>query len=138
MPDASGSVDLSSLKGGGEATEFDALTADQQEALERMAAENPPEDDGKDFEGPLPITAFLVILGPDGHWDMGLVQIPMQRPPQSDDFVAAAAVMIKDITAQDAGIAASNMIHQQALKMQEQMQASQIAQQLQSKGGIRV
>jgi hypothetical protein len=132
VPDSSGSVDLS------------ALAAEEQEAVERLAAERgeDPVDGSPEENAPKRVlTAFLVIVGLDGNPEPMAFEDPaldLVTSPTPDLIYGAAHTLIKDLsaqeTAQGAAHATAQLMMQQARAIAEQQQAQAIAQQVAASG----
>jgi hypothetical protein len=133
VTDNTGAVDLASL------------AKDEQDAVERLAAErgdDPHAPDGSDANAPKKVlTAFLVIVGLDGNPEPMAFNDPSLEviaPPTPDLIYGAAHTLIKDLTAQEtaqgAAHATAQLMMQQARAMAEQQQAQAIAQQVNQSG----
>jgi hypothetical protein len=97
------------------------LTPEQEEALARMAEDNPPTDD--EIDPGIPVTtAFLVVIGTDGAvvstHDLSADFRP-QRQATPDDMFGACAVVQKDIQVMET----AQRTQMQMLQMGQAMQA---------------
>lgn len=135
MPDNSGAVDLS------------ALSPEEQDAVKKMAEENPTEEPEGSYPGDQNpednrrkvLTGFIVLVDYNGNPEvMSLPEhlVLVQSEPTPDLIYAACGVIQKDLAAQETAHATAEVMMQQARAMQEQMQAAHLAQQV--KGGLRV
>lgn len=121
MPDTSGSVDLSKVETAINQDDIAlaSLSAEEQEALEKMAALN-PEPEGEPVR-----TAFLVVVSKDGSavavpdLDIAVVR---DYVPSTDDIYGALQVIAKDIEIQEGAQVTATFMHQMAMA---QMQARQ-------------
>jgi hypothetical protein len=127
VPNASGSVDLSSL------------STDEKDAVERLAAERgdpPPTEE----EAPEKIlTAFLVLVDMNFNPQVMAVQDPrfeVSTPPTPDLVYATAAVIMKDKAAQESAMATAEIMQAQAQAMMQQQQEAMIRSRLANEGGL--
>jgi hypothetical protein len=132
MADNAGALDLSALKGKDQdAVAFDALSPEDQEALAKMAEDN-PEPEGEPVR-----TAFLVIVGKDGSTGvMPDLDFPVVRDylPTLDDIFGAVTTVAKDIQVQETAMGTAQAMQQMAHAQMQAMQNQRLAQGLQLGG----
>jgi hypothetical protein len=129
VPDTTGSVDLNSL------------APDEQEALEKLAAErgDPPTDEPQQEEVPEVLTAFLVIVDKEFNPTVSGVNDPRFKallPVTRDLIFGAASVIVKDLGAQEGALATAEVMQAQAQQMMAQAQEASIRSRLASEGGV--
>jgi hypothetical protein len=124
VPDNSGAVDLG------------AMTPDEQEAVNRLAAERGGEEPDKD-ERPKVLTAFAVVVGYDGNPTVTSYEhddFLVQNNPTTDLVYGACQTVIKDIQSQETAQASAaftvQAMQQQARAIAEAQQQAQIARSL--------
>lgn len=119
-------IDFSTLKD--RKPDMDDLTAEQQERLGEMA-----EAHGGDDET-LPVrTAFLVLVDTDGNVQVTPdldVQVERQHLPSADEVYGIAAVVQKDIAAQESAALTQNSLMQMGSAMRQQTENQQLRSQL--------
>lgn len=114
MPDTSGSVDLGSL------------SAETRERLTQMAEEHkvaPKPDEPQQVH-----TAFTVVVN---EGQVSVIQYEgsalfIDHNPTGDEVYSAAAVVQKDLAAQETAQHTAGILQQHAMQMQQQIQAQQI------------
>lgn len=131
MPNASGSVDLSSLS-----PEEQAAVADMAEHNATVA---PPEPETQDV-----LTLFLVVVGLDGNPEVLAVSDPRFNSLVTltrDHIYGAASVILKDRVAEETALATAEVMQAQAQAMMRQQQEAmlqrQVEQNLKAPGGRR-
>lgn len=129
MPDNSGAVNL------------DALSAEDQEAVQRLAEERggevvAPEEATADNKREVH-TAFLVLVGPDGSPEVLAFddeRLNVRQSPTPDIIYGVIQVLIKDLQAQETAAATVQATMAQARAMQEQMATQQMMKGLNLRG----
>lgn len=123
MPDASGSVDLSSL------------SKDEAEAVERLASERggtePPAAESNEPRRAL--TAFVVIVDLNGNPEPMAFNDPslnLLTSATPDLIYGAVQTIAKDIAAMESAQATAEVMEQKALQMQQQMQEQMLQRQV--------
>jgi hypothetical protein len=132
-------LDLSKLTEKSVEPKLDELSDEEQQALARMAEENPPETPSA------PVaqadTAFVVVTI-NGSVQVGTLdmagQVTVSRQPTNDDVYGMCATVLKDVLLREGGnFTAQTTVDLQlkhAAAMQQQMETQAVQRQLQQTG----